>query len=375
MVLCNCELSAFVNKVKSGRVKPVIIGAGANLHKFQELSGCLEYASAIGDNRRVVFENDGKSYKVLSVEEALALTSLSVVLLTPSDFVDLFYQTERLINNSHTEVYIFDFMLHVSPAYRLKDIIPNGIRKIPKKLHYIWFGKKQIPPQNREWLRSWEKHCPDYEIKFWNEQNYDVSKNPYMKQAYEAGYYGFAPDYARLDIIYNEGGIYFDTDVEVIRDLDDLLRFDAFFARSGIGENNTRTGSFLPLGSNIGSGIGAGIGAGIIGEMIKVYDNCVFIDDDGVCNLSNCDFYQDPVLLKYGFTASAKPQIIQNMFLAPVDVFSPLDTQQRMLSLTENTRSIHHFDASWFDDASLTKRQARIKKEKEFFSKHPIEYR
>ena len=78
---------------------------------------------------------------------------------------------------------------------------------IPKMIHYCWFGNTEIPPKDRRCIESWKKHCPDYEIKRWDETNYDITQNEYMRQAYEQKKWGFVPDYARLDIIYKYGGI------------------------------------------------------------------------------------------------------------------------------------------------------------------------
>ncbi len=99
---------------------------------------------------------------------------------------------------------------------------------IPKKIHYMWLGGKNIPRNLQKCIDSWKRYCPDYEIVCWNEDNYDISKVPYMKHAYEAKIYGFVPDYARIDILYQYGGIYLDTDVELVRSLDDLLTLEAF---------------------------------------------------------------------------------------------------------------------------------------------------
>ena len=100
---------------------------------------------------------------------------------------------------------------------------------IPKIIHYCWFGRNPIPKEAEECINSWKKLMPDYEIVQWNEENYDVNKNKFIKEAYSAGKWAFVSDYARLDIIYNNGGIYFDTDVTVFKKFDDLLENDSFW--------------------------------------------------------------------------------------------------------------------------------------------------
>jgi mannosyltransferase OCH1-like enzyme len=94
---------------------------------------------------------------------------------------------------------------------------------IPKKIHYCWFGGKELPDSAKKCIESWKTYFPDYEIKEWNESNYDVNKTIFTKEAYQIGKYAFVSDYARFDILYNYGGIYFDTDVEVIKPFADIL--------------------------------------------------------------------------------------------------------------------------------------------------------
>mgnify|MGYP001644804644 FL=1 len=100
---------------------------------------------------------------------------------------------------------------------------------IPKIIHYCWFGGHPLPASALKCIESWRKYCPDYEIKEWNESNYDVNKIPYISQAYEVKKYAFVSDYARFDILYQYGGVYFDTDVEVIKPIDEIIEKGAFF--------------------------------------------------------------------------------------------------------------------------------------------------
>ena len=98
---------------------------------------------------------------------------------------------------------------------------------IPKKIHYCWFGRNPLPPLALKCIASWKEYCPDYEIKEWNEDNFDLNCNAYVREAYEARKWAFITDYVRLYALVNEGGIYMDTDVEVLKPLDDLLCYDA----------------------------------------------------------------------------------------------------------------------------------------------------
>lgn len=99
---------------------------------------------------------------------------------------------------------------------------------IPKKIHYCWFGRNPLPELARRCIESWKKYCPDYEIIEWNEDNYDINKIPYVKEAYQAKKWAFVTDYVRLDVVNKFGGIYLDTDVELLKSLDSLLKYKAF---------------------------------------------------------------------------------------------------------------------------------------------------
>lgn len=132
---------------------------------------------------------------------------------------------------------------------------------IPKKIHYCWFGKNPLPNEVKKCIESWKLFCPDYEIIEWNEENYDVFKIDYMAEAYKAEKYAFVSDYARLDIIYNNGGIYLDTDVELIRPLDDLLHHSCYL------------GMELPGRVATGLGFGAVKGNNFLYENMKYYEH------------------------------------------------------------------------------------------------------
>ena len=148
---------------------------------------------------------------------------------------------------------------------------------IPKIIHYCWVGRSPKPESVLYCIESWRKYCPDYTIIEWNEDNYDFTKNKYMKQAYEKRKWGFVPDYARLDIVYNYGGIYLDTDVEIISNIDHLLDNVAF-----MGFENTGDGKYFV---NCGQGFGAVPNNEVIGLMRDNYDDLEFIKKDGTLNM------------------------------------------------------------------------------------------
>lgn len=212
------------------------------------------------------------------------------------------------------------------------------LEKIPKIIHYCWFGGKPLPESVKKCIESWEKYCPDYEILQWNESNYDISKSKFMVEAYKAKKWGFVPDYARFDIIYEHGGIYLDTDVEIIKNWDPLLKHDAFMGFEG-------TEYIAP-----GLGFGAKPGNLVIKEMLELYEKIDFISFR-----NNLNKIASPVLISSfldakGLKRDGEFQIIDGLVLYPQDFFCPKNPITRFLNITKNTYSIHHYDASWVDE-------------------------
>ena len=225
----------------------------------------------------------------------------------------------------------------------MKKIIPEDCRitkemVIPKVIHYCWFGRNPIPDNYKKWMESWHKYCPDYEIKEWNEDNYDIKKNIYMYEAYRSQKWGFVPDYARLDIIYTYGGIYLDTDVELVQNLDDML-----YQKGFAGFERETSVAF-------GLGFGAVPRLPIIKGMRDVYNDLHFVNQNGDLNLVASPEYQTNYLLKRGLQLNGEYQIIDDFVIYPEKMFSGKCPYTRRLRLTSYTKSIHHYDASWTDD-------------------------
>lgn len=205
---------------------------------------------------------------------------------------------------------------------------------IPKVIHYCWFGNGEPDELAQKCIASWKKYCPDYDIVRWSEDNYDVTKHPYMKEAYEAGKWAFVTDYARLDILYEYGGLYFDTDVELIKNFDPLLEDKAFVGR----EDGDRV--------NTGQAIGAEKGLEIIRELRDVYNGEFFKTDKGY-NTTTCVDYTSDYLVKKGLKNENSKQIIDDLTIYPKEYFCPIDVGYTKPKITDNTYSIHHFAASW----------------------------
>ena len=215
---------------------------------------------------------------------------------------------------------------------------------IPKKIHFCWFGEKPLPKSVEKCIRSWKKFCPDYEIIRWDESNFDVSSNLYAREALENKKYAFVSDYARLKILYDNGGIYMDTDVELIKPLDDLLSYNGYmgFEKGVFIDENERV-------CEIASGLGMGAEKGneIIAAMLSDYDDISFVDKDGNFDTTTCPFRNTQTLKKIGFITNGKMQNINGFCILPYDYLAPMDLITRKITITENTYSIHHYDGSY----------------------------
>ena len=219
---------------------------------------------------------------------------------------------------------------------------------IPKVIHYCWFGKGEMPKLAEKCIKSWKKYCPDYEIICWNEDNFDLTQNRYMKEAYEAGKWAFVSDWARLKIIYDHGGIYFDTDVEVIKPIDELILNHGFMGFDEKGIVAT------------GLGFGAEQGNAIIGAFLKDYDDISFVREDGSYDLTPCPDRNTATLKALGMDLDNKHQEFMDMLFLPAEYLCPMDYYTGKKTITKNTYSIHHYSASW--TSKVTKRTTRIKR-------------
>ncbi len=218
---------------------------------------------------------------------------------------------------------------------------------IPKVIHYCWFGKGEMPRLAKKCIKSWEKYCPDYKIICWSEENFDFNKNRYVKEAYESGKWAFVSDYVRLKAVYEMGGIYLDTDVEIIKPIDDLTKQGFMgFDEKGIVAT--------------GLGFGAEKKNELIGEMLKDYDDIGFILPDNSFDLTPCPDRNTKTLQRLGMNTEVKDQVFMGIQFLPRDYLCPMDYYTGKIDITENTYSIHHYNASW--TSKKTKRTTAIKR-------------
>lgn len=208
---------------------------------------------------------------------------------------------------------------------------------IPKTIHYCWFGGNPLPKDAEKCINSWKKYCPDYEIIEWNESNFNINSNQYVKEAYEAKKFAFVTDYVRLYVMYTYGGIYMDTDVEVVRSLDDFLKHQAF---SGFESSNS-----IPTGI-----MGSEKDFPLFKKLLDYYDDKHFIKKDGSLDTTTNTVTITNICKECGLVLNNRFQVLDGFALYPNDYFCPLENETGVLRKTENTAAIHWFAKSWVEE-------------------------
>lgn len=222
--------------------------------------------------------------------------------------------------------------------------------KIPKVIHYCWFGKGRKPELALKCIDSWKKKCPDYDVIEWNEDNFNITDCPiYVKQAYDQKKWAFVSDYARLKIVHEYGGIYLDTDVQLIKSLNQLLKYDAFFAKE--------SSEFVATGL----GFGSIKGLKLLLDLMNDYENIMFIQENGNYDLTPCPTRNAHVFYDYGVSLINEFQIINNnIAIFPTIYMCPIDYRTLRHRYSFKTISVHWFAASWRTEKEKESHKAAI---------------
>lgn len=335
--LIDCSKSEFVNQVKGKKL--YCFGAGKYLQHFIDSQYGISVEAIIDNYRYANKESihiNGREVRVISADEFVKVCDADcVVVITCLSIEDVLEQLDSIKECDGMGCYVELFIGECTEHTKIQIENKPTQAVIPKKIHYCWFGGKEIPDEYQQYIATWKKYCPDYEIIRWDESNYDIRKSRYVREAYEQEKWAFVTDYARVDILYQEGGIYFDTDVEVIASFDEFLVWDLFcgFER----------GNYVAWGL----GVGAVKKHPILKSLLEIYNGMPFIQADGSFNMEPCPVIQSEVMKRYGFEMNGRFQARNGVAVFPQEFFAPINSGKCYGRLTEYSHSIHHYAASW----------------------------
>ena len=207
---------------------------------------------------------------------------------------------------------------------------------IPHKIHYCWFGRNPLPVSTQNFILAWKKKLPDYEIVEWNEDNFDVNGILFTKEAYALKKYAFVSDYVRAYVLFHEGGIYLDTDVEVLRSFSPFLEDRAFLG-------------FEMQGKQVATAvIGCHKGEKWLLNILKYYESIPFIRFWGKLNSTPNPILFNETLIAYGLENSDVEQYLNNgIHILPSEIFSAKDYLSKEYYICSKTICVHHFSESW----------------------------
>lgn len=342
MKIRNCDMYTFMERL--GEKKIIAFGQGLQLSSmismYNHPKGWENVIKYIVDNDKYLWNEEFKirnlTFKIYA-PEVLKEENVQENILVIFGWAcyEIIGQLNTIKELDDMECYFFPLM----QTYTLLDQcdFQSSLQTpaIPKKIHYCWFGGNPLTESAQKCIDSWKKYCPEYEIICWNEDNYDVNKHPYMREAYMHKAWAFVSDYARLDILYENGGIYMDTDVEVRRSLDPLLCNQAYCGFS----------SHLPR-INTGVGFGSVKGFPLLREMMEAYRFERYETDNGV-NKTLCQLYNTKALVHHGLVQNGQYQVVKGMACYPKDYLDPMSSRFYIAPRDEKAFSVHLSSNTW----------------------------
>lgn len=360
MVLKNCSMLTFAERCSNKKI--ACYGIGGEFERIIKAYLSYKWIDSIaylidGSEKKqgTSIKINEKEFNVCSLASIKSISKDTIILITCTSYYEVYNFLQTIEELANCECYIFQFMYSLSEYDKL-TIKQTSKKKIPSKIHYCWFGGGELPDLYKKCIDSWYRWCPDYEIIRWDESNCNIDEIPFTRQAYDCKKYGFVPDYFRLKIIYENGGIYLDTDVEVLKNIDELCYNDAF------------CGLEIPGEAALGLGFGARKNHPMIKFMMERYKDMIFLNSDGSLNETASPVFQSEDLIKHGMSYENKLQIVNDMTVYPIEVLSPQNVYTGITNISKNSYLWHHFDGSWLSGERLRKKQKRIAESKELES-------
>lgn len=343
MILKNASYEELAETIKKMNSRVIVYGAGTIgrvlVPVFLETYELYSYVSCYVDrDRRKKRVQAGHTEYPVEAPDYLSRVQLpAVILITNSHFYPVVEFLDSIPALDHVEGYIIPIMqLQEFPGpdhLEIQRLTEKPV--IPKKIHYTWFSKDPMPAFLQDCVETWKKWCPDYEIIHWDLNNYDVSRIRYAREACAYKKYSALSDAARLDILYQNGGIYMDVDVSLQRGLDELLYQDAFVGVEKWGNINT------------GGGCGAVPHHPMIKKMLDFRRDVPFVLEDGSLNTEPSGWFETAPFVASGLRLDNSLQRIENMTVFPSGVFHPYDYMSCESQIKPYTVSQHHFYGGW----------------------------
>ena len=355
MKLRNSGYSALANKIKENNCRIIVYGAGMigqivvpHIIDHYGLYGYMDcYVDMDQTKKGKKISIGAYEYEIRQPEILMKEIDNLVLLITNSKFYSVVEYLDGVDSLKNAEAYIIPIMqiYELQHAEPVKICNMNDKPLIPRIIHYCWFVQKKKPEFLVQCMNTWREKCPDYQIVEWNETNYDVNKIPYVKEAYHEKKYGFVTDIARLDILYEHGGVYMDTDVMLLKNLDLLLYQSAFVGVEKWGNVNT------------GGLTGAIPRHPMIKEMLDYRKQFHFQKEDGSLNIETNGMYETVPFLRHGMRVDNTLQIINGVTVYPSSVFHPYDYMSCESQIQSCTFSKHYFYGGWMDESDLENRE------------------
>ena len=356
MQLRNTDYTSLVKKVKENNSRIIVYGAGmigqiivpylVRRYNLYSHIDCFIDTDKRKKGQKIYIDN--YIYEIKNTDYLEENKDNQIILITNSKYSKVLEFLDNIQTLESTDGYIVPIMqLHEIEENNNCIIIEKKYKTqlIPKKIHYCWFGKKEMPQFLCSCINSWREKCPDYEIIEWNEDNYDINRHEFTKEAYTNGKYGFVTDVARLDILYENGGIYLDTDVTLLKNLDNCLYQEGFIGTEKWG--------------NINSGGGCGFmkEQAMLKKLIDYRENFQFMMSDGSLNIETNGVYESKPFLDAGFRPDNTLQEIEGVTIYPSYVNHPYDYMSCETHLRNATMSVHHFFGGWMEEEDRKNRR------------------
>lgn len=357
MKYIDASVDSFAEYINKSKKKIILFGAGAVCKTFiPYIARKYNWSSNI---IYVVDNNPSKQGMTVNInEKKVPIVKSDIftvceqdycVLITNGEFYSVMTQLNQIDQCDDKYCFIAAYM----QLDRVYDKAENYVfrdydnPRIPKIIHYCWFSGNPMPEALQKCIRTWKEKCPDYEIVRWDESNYDLNKYKYTREAAEMQKWGYIPDIVRLDLLYDVGGFYFDTDVEMIENLEDLRYQDAFCGRERAGH------------VNFGGGSGSVPHNDIIREILDFRKDEPFALGNGQFNAEASGYYETTPLMNYGLVIEDRNQKLNGINVYASEFFSPYNYINGEDIRNENTFSIHHFNGSWITTGDQLRKETR----------------